>query len=380
MSRILVVDDDALVLAVYGRKLNQEGFTVETVSDGFVAVRSLRSLPPDLVVLDLMMPKFSGVDVLKFIRGSAQLKDTPVLLLTNCFMGEMLEEATRLGVQGSLLKARCNPGELLEMVGKTLNTKATPASPAAPAEDAAHRAWQEFLERAPQAVGQMRTLCQAFVRAHDEAARQSRLEEFYKQTRQFTSLAGLADQPSMTLLASAFEALLHELLAKPAAISPSVLRTITSAMDLLAVRCARIRDTGRDAEIVAKILVVDDDPISNRIVAEALNRSRLPCTTTQDAVLAAKWLKETPYNLVLLDIEMPGLDGLELCKQLRKIPEHIHTPVIFVTSHADFEFRAKGILAGGDDVISKPIFPMELTLKAVTHLLRRRMDSKPPVK
>jgi CheY-like chemotaxis protein len=86
-----------------------------------------------------------------------------------------------------------------------------------------------------------------------------------------------------------------------------------------------------------------------------------------------QWLKERRYDLVLLDIEMPGMDGFELCRRLRTLPGYQKTPVIYVTSHSDFESRAKSILSGGDDLISKPVFPMELAVKAVALLLKRQM-------
>jgi len=376
MEKILVVDDDALILSIYGRKLNQEGYTVETASDGLTAVKSLHTTRPNLVVLDLMMPKLSGVEVLKFIRTDPQLKATPVVLLSNSFMGDMLEEATDLGIQGSLLKTKCTPADLATLVKQVLNNQTASPTPT-PADATVMKARHDFAERAPETLAKLRTLCQAFVRAADAAARKARLEDFYTQARQLTALAGLANQHAITLLAGAFEALLHELLTKPAAINPSTLRTISASIDLLAVVFDRVRGRDEDQAVLTKILVVDDDPISTRIISEALGRSHLPCTSTQDPVLAMKWLGEIKYNLVLLDIEMPGLDGFELCKQLRKIPGYAKTPVIYVTSHSDFEHRAKSILSGGDDVISKPIFPMELALKAVTHLLRGRLDLSP---
>jgi DNA-binding response OmpR family regulator len=80
-------------------------------------------------------------------------------------------------------------------------------------------------------------------------------------------------------------------------------------------------------------------------------------------------LEETRFDLVLLDIEMPGMNGFELCKRLRALPRHATTPVIFVSGHSDFANRAKGVLSGGDDLISKPVFPIELAVKAVIHLL-----------
>ena len=58
------------------------------------------------------------------------------------------------------------------------------------------------------------------------------------------------------------------------------------------------------------------------------------------------------------------------------MPGYRHTPVIFVTSHGDFVNRAKSILSGGNDMISKPVLPIELAVKAVTHLLKANLDAQ----
>jgi CheY-like chemotaxis protein len=87
-------------------------------------------------------------------------------------------------------------------------------------------------------------------------------------------------------------------------------------------------------------------------------------------LIGLQLLKETRYDLVLLDIEMPGMDGFELCRKLRTLPGYQKTPVIYVTSHHDFDSRAKSILSGGNDLIAKPVFPMELAVKAMIYLLK----------
>jgi len=67
------------------------------------------------------------------------------------------------------------------------------------------------------------------------------------------------------------------------------------------------------------------------------------------------------------------MTGFELCKRLRKLPGYAKVPVVYVTSHSDFEHRAKGILSGGDDLIAKPVFAMELAVKCIMLLLRSRL-------
>lgn len=69
---------------------------------------------------------------------------------------------------------------------------------------------------------------------------------------------------------------------------------------------------------------------------------------------------------------MPQMTGFDLCRKLRGIPGYEKTPVIYVTSHSHFESRAKSILAGGNDLIAKPVFPIELAVKSVIHILKNR--------
>jgi len=115
---------------------------------------------------------------------------------------------------------------------------------------------------------------------------------------------------------------------------------------------------------------VNDDPLNNRLVTAALQHAHLQPRTTQDPLTALKWLQETRFDLVLLDIKMPGMDGFELCRRLRLLPGYEKTPVIYLTSHSDFENRARSVLDGGNELIAKPVLPLELVVKAVALLLR----------
>jgi len=97
-----------------------------------------------------------------------------------------------------------------------------------------------------------------------------------------------------------------------------------------------------------------------------------------DPFQALEKLRHNPYDVALLDIDLPGMSGISLCQEMRKLPMHTRTPVIFVTSYAEFEPQVRAILNGGDDLISKPIMPAELTVKVIAHLLKRRLGIQIP--
>jgi CheY-like chemotaxis protein len=132
--------------------------------------------------------------------------------------------------------------------------------------------------------------------------------------------------------------------------------------------------TGRRLDLlVGEVLVVDDDPLANRIALAALSRAKLTARAVENPLNALDLLARQHFDLILLDIEMPHMDGFELCRKLRELPGYDQTPVIYVTSYADFENRSRCIGFGGHDLIAKPIFPIELAVKAVMYLIRGKL-------
>jgi DNA-binding response OmpR family regulator len=121
------------------------------------------------------------------------------------------------------------------------------------------------------------------------------------------------------------------------------------------------------------VLVVDDEAISRRAVTYALERAKLKPVAVDNSEAAHKLLIESKFDLVFLDVDMPGMNGFELCSKLRMLPSHKTTPVVFVTSLNDLESRANSTMSGGNDFIAKPFLFLELAVKAMVHLLRARL-------
>jgi CheY-like chemotaxis protein len=410
MKKILLVDDDEVIAAIYVRGFTKAGFAVERARDGLEAMKLLAETKPDVVVLDLMMPKFNGVDVLKFIRSREALKATPVIIMSNTYMSNVTQAAAVAGADKALLKARCTPSMLIEMANHLMSggkiqedvslrlaaadvvptlaaaTSAPPAvapappapAPVPPATEARRaeepaaaqtKLRQEFLEKAPATLKSVMDVYQAFAGSADPKARPLRLADLYRKIHFLTSMAGLAGCGQIGRFAAALEALLFELQEKPQHLTPSALHTISRSMELLA-RLFQQAGLSPAAELAPfNVLVVDDDAISNRLAVSALRRANLTATSSEDPLRALAMLKEKTYDLILLDISMPDMDGFTLCEKLRAVPGYQKTPVIFVTGQDDFESRTHSIRSGGDDLISKPIFPIELAVKAVTQLL-----------
>ena len=121
MRTIFFVEDDAVIIQVYRAKLLREGYHVEVAEDGIAALKMLPTVNADLTVLDLMMPKLGGVEVLKYIRSQAGLKDMPVIVLSNAYVSDLAKEAVAVGANVALLKSSCTPGQLVEVINKLLS-------------------------------------------------------------------------------------------------------------------------------------------------------------------------------------------------------------------------------------------------------------------
>lgn len=135
--KILIIDDEPDILIVYEQRLNASGFEVVTAADGIIGLRTARSERPDLILLDVMMPSRSGIDVLADIRADDQLKTIPVLMLTAKSDAVTVRAVSKLGVSGYMLKTT-STAKLIDRLRELLpgGTGApTPAPiPAAPKE------------------------------------------------------------------------------------------------------------------------------------------------------------------------------------------------------------------------------------------------------
>ena len=90
---ILIVEDDPIIADLYQRKFVAEHFSVELAGDGGVAMDSLRARWPDIVLLDLQLPQINGIEVLKFVRATPELKTLPVIVFTNAYLGNLVQSA-----------------------------------------------------------------------------------------------------------------------------------------------------------------------------------------------------------------------------------------------------------------------------------------------
>ncbi|HTD67035.1 MAG TPA: response regulator [Candidatus Limnocylindria bacterium] len=401
-KKILIIEDDPIVSHIYRSRLENDGFEVDVAADGQAGYYRLFEMKPSALVLDLMLPKLNGIDLLKKIRATREFEKLPVVVFTNAYVANMIHEALTAGASGVYNKSTITPRQIIDV----LNTLLSPEHAAADAtsngsngSSASHSAngaknggaaltadgkddssfqkelMTTFLASSGSAVSEMRKMLQEASRA-DEVARVAHVNVLFRKVRAFSSSAGMAGLPALAKIGGATEALVKEMMDKPKSVTPSTLRTTAQAIDSF----AELSKAGLRADLAdnppIEILIVDDEVLSRRAIVYALEKAFLKATSVEDSEAALAQTHTKKFDLMFLDVNMPGMDGFQLADKLRQNGVNKTTPIVFVTGSNDFQVRAQSTLRGASDLIAKPFMFIELTVKALTFALRHRITTQ----
>ena len=236
-----------------------------------------------------------------------------------------------------------------------------------------------FFDSLPATIVTLRSSLQTLFKADNEITRLKQIYELYRRIHALNGNAGIAGFVQVAQMSAALEALLKEIYEKPKNINSSTLRTVAAAVDFLGVLFERGALPENPEMPATNILVVDDEAISRRAVIYALEKAQLHSINVESSEIALNLLNESRFDLVFLDVDMPGMTGFELCTKLRALPQHKKTPVVFVTSLSDFDSRTSSTMAGGNDFIAKP-FPVHRTHRQSPSCTSLRTGQLKPLK
>jgi phosphate regulon transcriptional regulator PhoB len=129
-----------------------------------------------------------------------------------------------------------------------------------------------------------------------------------------------------------------------------------------------------------KILVVEDEPDISKLVSYNLTQERFRVLTAEDGEQALKMIQREKPNLVVLDLMLPGLSGIELCRMLRERPETAKLPILMLTAKAGEADRIVGLEMGADDYLAKPFSPREMVarVRAILRRANNAAQAEPP--
>ena len=134
--------------------------------------------------------------------------------------------------------------------------------------------------------------------------------------------------------------------------------------------------TYRRADHGARILVVDDDPLARRSIRAMLERGHYNVEAAEGGLEALALLATYNPDLLLLDIQMPGMDGLEVCRRVRALPDGDLLPILFLTGDESPDIHAQAFQAKGDDFLRKPVLSGELIVRIRSLMRLKRLQAE----
>ncbi len=467
MKKILIVEDDQLVATAYKKRFREAGYEVDWAPDGLEGIKMVSALKPEVVLLDLLMPRLDGIEVLKYIRSHPDLKDLPVVVFSNSYMTNLVENAWRAGADQCLMKASTTPAQLFDAVNKAMQKAAArmsapvpaggarvapptalarpeepiagmapmvtplarPAAAVAPppravapaasipavaplakalgdqplfvipgapddalapavaVEKAAPAATldvdpefqaqirQLFVGSAPGKLAAVRDAANAFVQDQGSSMQLPLLIDLFRKVHSLTGNAAVAGCARIAQYASMFEAFLQELQQKPKFINASTARTVVKAVEFIELLFQKSDEAAESAPGPVTVLVVDGDAMSSQAVSMALEKAEFQASRAADPTQALGMLASKPYASVVTAVNLPVMNGFELCAQIQAVPGCAHIPVLFVSPQAEFHAHSNPEVLGENEVIAAPYLLIELTLKAVTQVEWARMSA-----
>ena len=118
MTKVLIIEDDELILRMYQQIFRLKGYEVIVAMNGEEGLEQAQATKPDLIVLDIMMPKLNGLDMLKKLKTMPEIADIPVVILTNLMGAADAEEAMRAGAIKYIGKSDYKPKEVVDIINK----------------------------------------------------------------------------------------------------------------------------------------------------------------------------------------------------------------------------------------------------------------------
>lgn len=120
MKKILLIEDEEILINLLDRKLTQEGYEVFLTRNGIEGLEKMREVKPDLILLDIIMPKMGGMEVMEEMQKDEELRKIPVLVISNSGQPVEIDRIKKLGASDWLIKTEFNPQEVIEKIKKYL--------------------------------------------------------------------------------------------------------------------------------------------------------------------------------------------------------------------------------------------------------------------
>lgn len=425
MRKVLIVEKDPVQSMAYMRAFIVAGFDVDRATSEGSAFEAINRLRPQVVLINVLLGGDKGLSLIRTIRAESKHRALPIIGFARENADDTLAAAqmagatechviTKAGAQALLAAARnvlqpaatatsadAAASQPVQRSSPTPSPFLTPLLPEPPPPRAIHPVAAlppppppppppeaEIVEpdSPPQSVVKafarsdhqkllvkLKELSGSLLKAENKATQPPLVNEMHRKAQEFAADESVCNAALLRRVANVLVVLLKDLSGLPQAVNSSSMRTVNQTVNFLDILSKHPLGRASENDDPFNVLIVDDEAIARRVVAGALGLVQLKPDTAKDPSEALELARVNHYNLFVLDVNMPGMTGYDLCERLRKSDNYRKTPVIFVTGWNTFESRLRFARSGGDDFISKPFLPPELAAKTLIHLLGRRM-------
>jgi len=338
-KRIIVIEDDGILRDVLVRKLADSGYSVIGAPDGEVGMALIESEAPDLILLDMLLPKKSGLDILAELRTNAELAPIPVIAISNSGEPAEIEKARALGAKDFLIKAVFDANEIINRVNQAFGL-----SP---------NITQEVPENAP--------LPQTQNNMPPQEPPQSPMMPLPEPPQppmtptpkpitpasapQATMIREIADTTPMPPMAPP---------ATPAQPTPTPASTHTPA-------------SGANAR---SVLIVEDDKFLRELAMQKLHAEGFTVQGVFSGQEALTALENFKPNVIILDLILPGMDGYEVLTRLKSNPATSSIPVIVLSNLGQVEDIEHAKKLGAVEFMVKAHFSFGEIVKKINTVLQ----------
>jgi len=383
--------------------LQAQNYQVEFAPDGQAGFYAIYEYKPDVVLMDLSLAEMDAVSIIGKIRAQKQFKKLPMFALADSAMCRNADDAVAAGA--NQLFDKSDPGTLDRIIeslkvlfqpafktkAAALISSASPSIhaaksdkgvPASAGEDpAANQATdlnhlhETFIEEYGALIHPLRKTFLCFSTAKTEGARMVLLRELLKSLKTLHISAVQCDLHGLAMLCAPLESLINFLAGDLERSNSGIIQCIANGIDLLAALHNHTDELKRFNQLRPSALVVDDETISRKAITLGLQKGRVAVTAVNDAGAAMEAAETSNFDLIFLDVEMPGTNGLALCTRIRGLLSHKQTPILFITALNDLKTRASSKISGANHFLIKPINGHELAVTAWTYLFRNRLKN-----
>jgi len=363
-ERILLVDDNAVNLKVTTALLSWESYQIATAASAEEALEMIPQVQPQLILTDVRLAGMDGLELARRVKSHPEWRSIPVIALTATPAAEGERWALDAGCDAYLTKPVASP-VLREAVRKYLCGKPRPEAVQAVDEEIIAPLRYEFLRSGIERCGQLLAKLPETAPTRTMAPYLD-YEGLERALHGWAGVGGTIGFPHITDKAREGEALLKQPLERVSA----ELRGLM--VDLLEQFKRGLQET-RSPERVSKpvappntaeekpdILVCDDDPVVLKLIKATLEANGMACRTAHNGRAAFSSARNNPPDAVVLDINMPALDGFQVLDELRRLRTTRRLKVMLLTARQEAEDITRGVYHGADDYMIKPFDPGEL--------------------